>query len=167
MDFQEQDGRDGSSVRAVLYEFPWKYREFVRFMLWCEWWSVCSGLVRPAPSGAGRMITSKPSLHSGFDCIIRPAPSGAGRIIPSQPGHYPLNMKHTNYVIMYRLSGHRYLLVLITTTIWCDILGQSKYRWQRNSSKLHLIMFIGLWWYSKSTTHTFSIRTQWLTIIYI
>ena len=37
------------------------------------------------------MITSKPSLRSGFDCIIRPAPSGAGRTTPSQPGHYPLN----------------------------------------------------------------------------
>ena len=36
------------------------------------------------------MITSKPSLRSGFDCIIRPAPSGAGRTTPSQPGHYPL-----------------------------------------------------------------------------
>ena len=37
------------------------------------------------------MITSKPSLRSGFDCIIRPAPSGAGRTTPSQPGHYPLS----------------------------------------------------------------------------
>ena len=36
------------------------------------------------------MITSKPSLRSGFDCIIRPAPSGAGRTTPSQSGHYPL-----------------------------------------------------------------------------
>ena len=36
------------------------------------------------------MITSKPSLRSGFDCIICPAPSGAGRTTPSQPGHYPL-----------------------------------------------------------------------------
>ena len=35
------------------------------------------------------MITSKPLLRSGFDCIIRPAPSGAGRTTPSQPGHYP------------------------------------------------------------------------------
>ena len=41
-------------------------------------------------SGAGRMITSKPSLRSGFDSIIRPASSGAGRTTPSQPGHYPL-----------------------------------------------------------------------------
>ena len=46
----------------------------------------------PLPlSGAGRMITSKPSLRSGFDCIIRPAPSGTGRTTPSQPGHYPLS----------------------------------------------------------------------------
>ena len=37
------------------------------------------------------MITSKPSLRSGFECIICPAPSGAGRTTPSQPGHYPLN----------------------------------------------------------------------------
>ena len=41
------------------------------------------------------MITSKPSLRSGFDCIIRPAPSGAGRTTPSQPGHYPLR-KYTD-----------------------------------------------------------------------
>ena len=41
------------------------------------------------------MITSKPSLRSGFDCIIRPAPSGAGRTTPSQPGHYPLNNRTT------------------------------------------------------------------------
>ena len=40
-------------------------------------------------TGTGRMITSKPSLRSGFDCIIRPAPSGARRTTPSQPGHYP------------------------------------------------------------------------------
>ena len=38
------------------------------------------------------MITSKPSLRSGFDCIFRPAPPGAGRTTPSQPGHYPLNI---------------------------------------------------------------------------
>ena len=48
-------------------------------------------------TGAGRMITSKPSLRSGFDCIIRPAPSGAGRT-PSQPGHYPLSIYISNYV---------------------------------------------------------------------
>ena len=54
--------------------------------------TVCSGVVRPAPSGAGRMITSKPSLRSGFDCIICPAPEGAGRTTPSQPAHYPLTI---------------------------------------------------------------------------
>ena len=42
------------------------------------------------------MITSKPSLRSGFDCIIRPAPSGAGRTTPSQPGHYPLIKTHVH-----------------------------------------------------------------------
>ena len=33
LDFQEQDGRDSGSVRAMRYEFPWKYREFVSFVL--------------------------------------------------------------------------------------------------------------------------------------
>ena len=33
LDFQEQDGRDWSSVRAMRYEFPRKYREFVSFVL--------------------------------------------------------------------------------------------------------------------------------------
>ena len=31
------------------------------------------------------MITSKPSLRSGFDCIIRPEPSGASQTTPAQP----------------------------------------------------------------------------------
>ena len=42
------------------------------------------------------MITAKPLLRSGFDCIIRPAPSGAGRTTPSQPGHYPLSKTRLN-----------------------------------------------------------------------
>ena len=38
------------------------------------------------------MITSKPSLRSGFDRIIRSAPSGSGQTTASQPGYYPLNL---------------------------------------------------------------------------
>ena len=53
------------------------------------------GCCCPAPLRAGRMIMSKLSLRSGFDCIIPPAPSGAGRTTPPQPGHCPL----TNCVI--------------------------------------------------------------------
>ena len=68
-------------------------------ILWiCEFcvtmgiWLVCQGIVHPALLGAGWMITSKPSLRLGFDCIIRPAPSGAGWTTPPQPGHYSLTV---------------------------------------------------------------------------
>ena len=33
LDIQEHDGCDGCSVRAMRYEFPWKYREFFSFVL--------------------------------------------------------------------------------------------------------------------------------------
>ena len=49
------------------------------------------------------MITSKPSLRSGFDCIIHPAPSSAGRTTPSQPGHYPLNI--SQIFLLYKTWG--------------------------------------------------------------
>ena len=52
------------------------------------------------------MITSKPSLRSGFDCIIRPAPSGAGRTTPSQPGHYPLNIhRDSEFITVLHVNG--------------------------------------------------------------
>ena len=42
------------------------------------------GVVRPAPEGTGRMITSIPERSEVFDVIIRPAPEGAGRTTHEQ-----------------------------------------------------------------------------------
>ena len=58
------------------------------------------------------MITSKPSLRSGFDCIIRPAPSGAGRTTPSQPGHYPLIINRQRRVYVYFRCRHAHNIAL-------------------------------------------------------
>ena len=52
----------------------------------------CEGVVHPAPSIAGREISSKSPLRSGFDCIILHIPSGAGRATSSQPSHCLLNI---------------------------------------------------------------------------
>ena len=65
-------------------------------LLWC-----CSS----STSGAGGMITSKPSLRLSFDCIIRPAPSGAGTINTLadrslSPKSYPCKLVGCNYSSM-------------------------------------------------------------------
>ena len=57
------------------------------------------------------MITSKPSLRSGFDWIIRTAPSGAGWTKPSQPGHYPLTkvrliLETWRYIYIKKIALH-------------------------------------------------------------
>ena len=53
------------------------------------------------------MISSKPSLRSGFDCIICPAPSGAGRTTPSQPGHYPLRIDQISTLLVLKEDDSR------------------------------------------------------------
>ena len=83
--------RQFSESHGLGHGLPWKCCEFTRFVLKSEQWPICWAVVRPGPSGAGRMITSKPSLGSDFDFIIIPAPSGPGRT-PSQIDHYPLNV---------------------------------------------------------------------------
>ena len=107
------------------------------------WVSCCNGnndrsarvLFVQHPREQGELLTSKPPLCSGFDCIIRPAPEGAGRTTPSQPGHYPLSKHieathvklHNSDAIMsemaYRITG-----VLIFNSTVVQAQKTSKFR---------------------------------------
>ena len=87
----------GTCIKSSRSVYAPHLVQSVRLLLFkCRWgdnahWIFKNKMAATAvPSGTGRMITSKPSLRSSFDCIIRPAPSGAGRTTPSQPGHHPL-----------------------------------------------------------------------------
>ena len=66
LNFQEQGGRGGGSVRAMRHEFPWKCPEFSSFVF-------MMGIMT-------RLLD-----------VVRPVPSGSGLTTPSQPGHYPLS----------------------------------------------------------------------------
>ena len=91
LDFQEQDGRDGGSVKVCGTNF----RENIANL----WVSCYNGnndrsarvLFAQHPRDQGEWLRQKPRYARGFDVIIRPSASGAGPTTPSQPAHYPLS----------------------------------------------------------------------------
>ena len=94
------------------------------------------------------MITSKPSLRSGFDCIIRPAPSGPGRTTPSQSGHYPLiNSWNPRYVI----ERHRSRSTLAQIMACCQM-APSHYLNQC------WLIIKGVLWHSPESNFTVSVQ---------